>query len=74
LVDAKTTGHALTREGIDVRIWCCETVREGLQNDHIRFSHDPSGEITTVMSMLFGDLGHGQQFTFSVVPAGSFPT
>jgi hypothetical protein len=55
-----TTGHALTREGIDVRIWCCETVREGLQEDHdqilllIR-----QAEITDRHVDVVRDLGHG---------------
>src|SRR5438105_8688308 len=28
---SRTTGHALTGKGVDVRVRCCETIREGLQ-------------------------------------------
>src|SRR5882724_9789469 len=56
----QTSGHALTRKGIDVGVRCCETVREGLQEGHdqilllIR-----QAEITDRHVNVVWDLGHG---------------
>jgi len=72
-VASRTARHTSTCKGTDIRIRCRETIRERLQErDDLVLLRIAQAQCPTVMSILLGTSGVGQQFTFSIVPAGSF--